>query len=345
MQKCGELCEQLGMDYKTAQHVVAFAMELYQRGIISKETTDGLELEWGNEDAVIELLNKIARREGFGNILADGSTIAAKKIGKGAEKYDFSVGGMPDFLEARSVSKPTWPRYDRAYTLGVLTCYRGGDNVKTTHRSLQYHRVPGVDILDPRWALGKAYDAEQSKIVQRYVEGLDMPEDVKKRVYGTPPYVDPLAYEGKASLMMFVEDMNTLYNILGYCNGRVVGPTALAKVLSPCIGVEVTPDELLRLGHRIFALNWAFNAREGVTLNSLAFPERFYTEPIPGGPAKGGILSRQKIKETMAEYCQLKGWDRKTGLPTRRTLEELDLKDVADELENLGMSGAAAELE
>ncbi len=88
------LCSDYGMDTISTGATIAFAMELYQRGIITRKDTDGLDLTWGNHEAQIELIRKIGEREGFGDILAEGSLRAGKKIGKGAERYSMTVMGQ-----------------------------------------------------------------------------------------------------------------------------------------------------------------------------------------------------------------------------------------------------------
>ena len=92
--KCKDSVNRLGLDQYTASSVLAFAMELFKRGIITKSDTDGLELNYGNEDAFIEMLHRIAYREGFGDILAEGSARAAQKIGRWAEKYCITIKGQ-----------------------------------------------------------------------------------------------------------------------------------------------------------------------------------------------------------------------------------------------------------
>ena len=89
-----DMCNRSGLDTISAGSVIAFAMECYEKGIVSKADTDGIEMTWGNADAMIAMLDKIVRREGFGDILADGVKIAAKKIGKGAEEFAIHVGGQ-----------------------------------------------------------------------------------------------------------------------------------------------------------------------------------------------------------------------------------------------------------
>jgi aldehyde:ferredoxin oxidoreductase len=91
--KANEICNLYGMDTIAVGGVIAFAMECYEHGLISIEETDAIDLAWGNGKAVVALTEKIARREGFGAVLADGVRKAAVRIGKGAEKYAMHVGG------------------------------------------------------------------------------------------------------------------------------------------------------------------------------------------------------------------------------------------------------------
>ncbi|MCP4197849.1 MAG: aldehyde ferredoxin oxidoreductase family protein [Proteobacteria bacterium] len=88
------ICDQYGLDTITAGMTIAFAMECFEKGILTKDDTDGLDLSWGNNEAVISLLKKVATRDGIGDILADGSKKAAERIGKGAIDYSISVKGM-----------------------------------------------------------------------------------------------------------------------------------------------------------------------------------------------------------------------------------------------------------
>ena len=113
--KANELCDFLGLDGISAGNTVGFAMELYERGILTKEDTDGIDLTWGNPDALIELIKKIAYREGIGDILAEGVRRAAQKIGKGAERYAVHVKGLE------------LPAYDPRSTPGMALAYITND--------------------------------------------------------------------------------------------------------------------------------------------------------------------------------------------------------------------------
>lgn len=91
--KANEICNRMGIDTISTGSTVAFAIECYQNGLISSEDTNGLELSWGNPEAIVELTRQIAYREGFGAVLADGTKKAAERIGKGSEQYAMNVGG------------------------------------------------------------------------------------------------------------------------------------------------------------------------------------------------------------------------------------------------------------
>jgi len=89
-----ELCDKLGLDSISTGGCIGFAFELYEKGILTKHDTDGLELTYGNHAAMIALIKKIGKREGFGNVLAEGTVRAAKQIGKGSEAYTMQVKGL-----------------------------------------------------------------------------------------------------------------------------------------------------------------------------------------------------------------------------------------------------------
>ena len=92
--KLNDICNRYGLDTISAGACIAFAIECYENGIITKKDTDGLEMKWGNHKAIVAMTEKLGKREGFGDIIADGVKIAAKRIGKGSEKYAMHVGGQ-----------------------------------------------------------------------------------------------------------------------------------------------------------------------------------------------------------------------------------------------------------
>jgi aldehyde:ferredoxin oxidoreductase len=299
--KCKELCEQFGLDYASTAGCISFAMELFQRGLIDKKDTDGLELSWGNDDAVVEMVHKIAFRKGFGDILAEGSVRAARIIGKGAEHYVMATKGM------EMMSHDPRTGY-RGWVFGDLTNPRGGDNVKDTHFM--------AEDYNPNW----------------WIDKIDMFEDVKQKIYGKSPREVPDTWEGKPVMCKWFEDLFSILNALGLCffvSGKpALGPTHLSRLFSACTGWDTTPADIMKLGEKVFTLLKAYNARQGLTRKDDIWPDRFFTEPLPEGTAKGSVLSRDTIGLLLDEYYELRGWSITTGLPTKEKLIELGLGDM-----------------
>lgn len=308
--KCKEMCQHLGMDYISAGGSIAFATELMQRGIITVKDTNGVELIWGNDDAFVLMLHQIAYREGFGEILAEGSTKAAARIGRGAEKYVMATKGADMMTRDPRSGNKSW-------VFGPLTNPRGGDNIKNTHSMAARY--------NPKW----------------WVDKFDMFDDVKAKAYSIPPQETGNTWEGKPTLCKWLEDLYSLINSLGVCFfpagfRLAIGPTYYAKLYSACTGWDVTPQDMMKAGEKNFTLLKAYTMREGLTRKDDMYPDRFFTEPLPEGPAKGAILSRDTIESLLDEYYELREWDKKTGLPTKEKLNRLGLNDIATNLQKSG---------
>ena len=115
-----------------------------------------------------------------------------------------------------------------------------------------------------------------------------------------------------------------------------LGPTYYAKLFSACTGWDTTPQDIMRFGEKVFNLLKAYTVRQGLTRKDDTWPDRFFTEPLPEGPTKGAVLSREEMDGLLDEYYELRGWDKRTGLPTEEKLVELGLGDIAKELVELG---------
>lgn len=324
MFKCRELCQRYGIDEMTP---IPFAIDLFENGIITKEDTGDLELELGNEFAIIEMLGKIAYREGLGDILAEGSVRAARKIGKGAEKYVKTIKGM----EVLGGDPRIW---SWAKILGCAVCPRGGDDLNTTH---------AFSETFPGWAREAGWSEDE--YLRWWVNYLDMTEDEKREIFGAPPHTDALkgaTLEGKAALTIWHERITSLCDSLGLCLMSssiwcALGPTHMAKLYSACTGWQVTRGELMKAADRIFNLMKAYIVREGFTRREDDWPARYYKEPRQGDVFRGALLSRGKMDKILDEYYELRGWGKKAGVPTKSKLIELGLDYVADELSNRGL--------
>jgi aldehyde:ferredoxin oxidoreductase len=123
-----ELCQRYGLDTISAGATIAFAMECFENGIITRKDTGGIELKFGNADAMLQLLDLIARREGIGNLLAEGVKKAAEKLGPKAEKFAIHVKGLEVPMHE--------PRLKRALGLGYATSPTGADHVHNIHDTM-----------------------------------------------------------------------------------------------------------------------------------------------------------------------------------------------------------------
>ena len=287
--KGNDLANRYGLDTIDLGGVMAFSMELYQRGILSKEEADGLDLEWGNYHTMLELVRRIAYREGpFADLLAHGVHVAAQEIGRGAERYAVHVKGMtPAPLDARPVKV-----YNFRYAVGP----RGADHLRIS--------APGGYALDKLPILEAA-----EKL--RYWQGVVAIPDLMG--------VCKFAYT------YYTETPDVaLHRTLD----------VIPALYTAATGFDLTKEQLLETAARVTNVERAHNCRLGLTAADDTLPPRFTEDPMPEGPSKGKVYD---ILEPMKEaWYTVQGWDPKTGIPKRETLEALGLGDIADDLEKHG---------
>ena len=285
--KGDSLCDEWGMDTVTYGVMLSFLMEAYEKGLITKENTDGVEFKFGNDDAMIAYIEKTAKREGIGNLMAEGSLRAARIIGGGSERFAIQVKGLE--IPGHSA------RALRGMALGYSTATRGGS----------HH--------DPR-PTGEYAGASDRKAV-----------------------------EGKAAWVIGTQQMTTIGDSLVNCHflERLLGFTLTQKwvdMINPVTGFGYTLEELTTVAERILDLERAFNVRTGIRRKDDTLPRRFLEEPIPEGPSQGMYTDEPTLNKMLDDFYALKGWDPKTGVPTREKLVRMGLEDVADCLNKSGIS-------
>lgn len=294
------LCSQYGLDTISTGAVIAFIMELWEKGIIDAKDTDGLDFSWGNKETIIEMVKKIANREGFGNTLADGVKIASKKIGRGSEKYAMHVKGME--IAAQD------GRAQKSMAIAHATSVRGADHLR--HCTFLDESPGMANVIEQRF--GSQYLPEMS---------------------------DRLAVKYKGILAKGCEDIATIINSLPICtSGGPFWPPVmwwkeLVAVYNTVTGMDVTIDDFKKTAERILNLKRAYNIRLGLTRSDDYLPERFLKEPAPDGPCKGHVVD---IKRLVDDYYKERCWDLKTGLIPKEKLESLGLKKAANELQRIG---------
>jgi aldehyde:ferredoxin oxidoreductase len=297
------LVDQFGMDNLETGSLISWAMELYEKGIITSKQTDGLELTWGNDDAVIEMIERICYRKGWlGDTLADGGIPAAKKIGKKSFDYLIQVKGMSN-LHSDERATP-------GLALNIATASRGSDHLRSRPAIDLYH-LP-QDVLRKIYSSPVAYDGPLSSEHTEYI--------------------------GKPWQVFWHENCYMGVDSLGICKYHTtfLGATLpnfedWSKVLYYNTGLEMTPEEIWQVARRNNMLERLFNLREGLTREDLEkgdmLNHRYFDEPCRRGAIDvvGRVIDKEKFIKMIDELYEHKGLD-SDGVPKPETLKELGLE-------------------
>lgn len=294
-----ELFNDLGIDIQGWSGVAQWAIECYERGILTKEDTDKLELRWGDGPLLLEMIRRTAYREGkLGNLLADGAYLASKKIGQGSEKYAMIMKNMEVDDEFRVC---------RGWSFGTMVDPRGPTHTLGSFSGeMQGYTSEQAKELFGHEKVNKALNYEGKPEVVVETERIRLIQDCLGLCYfATHKIVTAITKE---------------YNMETY-----------AELIKAATGWDVSVEELVKIAERILAIDKSINILAGIGRKDDYPPERFY-EPIPSGPFKGISLDKEKMKEMIRRHDGLHGWEVETGIPTRETLEGLSLKEIANKL-------------
>ena len=289
LQQGYELCNRYGIDSISFGYVLSFAMELFEKGIISREDTGGIDLTWGNKEAMLEMLRQIGESEGFGQVLAQGTRRAAEQIGKGAIRYAQQVKGLEmPFFDARIFS---------SLLLGYATGNKGASHYESPGHKVERRRPDALYGLD--------------------ISELGFPEGFKC-----------LGLAGKARLTKKIQDAVCLTNSLvvcqfSYLNYGVKLATYL-RYLNAITGWDMTFDDFVRVGERAFNLKRLINLRRGLTGNDDTLPPRVMEKLPDVSDDEQYVPDPISFQESLQEYYALRGWD-KSGIPTPEKLSDLGL--------------------
>ena len=296
------LVNQYGVDNLEIGSLIAWAMELYELGIIGAKETDGLELRFGNDEALLEMVHRVCTRTGWlGNALADGGIPASQAIGKNSFDYLIQVKGMNN-LHSDERATP-------GLALNIATASRGSDHLRSR---------PAIDLYHlPEPVLRKIY-------------GSPIP-------YSGPLSSEHTEYLGKAWQVFWQENCYMAVDCLGICKYHTVflGATLpnfedWPKVIYYNTGLEFTPEEIWAVAERCNNLERLFNLREGLTRNDPfkgdTLNHRYFDEPCRRGAPDviGARIDREKFNAMLDEFYTHHGWD-PDGVPTAATLKRLGL--------------------
>ncbi len=305
MFKVNALCNQLGLDVDAAGGAIGWAMECTQRGILTAGDTDGLNLTWGNAEAVLELVEKIARREGFGDILAEGAAGAADLIGRDSGYYAMHLKGQDLYEPCRG---------NLAWALGTTTSTRGGG-----HTTGAVETLPGMDFAK-----------------MRAIYGVDNPDKVLE-YEGKAKMVVYMEALHRINNCLGICHFNTIW-----ANLDLIDLPQLAELYSAATGWPTTVADLQQAAERQLALEKCLNLRftDFARADDLPTP-RDLAEAIPTGPMAGWKIDAAKYNRMLDEYYDLHGWDKSTSFPTREALVRLGLGYAAEDLEKIGKLGTS----
>ncbi len=290
-----QLCNMYGLDTISCGATVAFAMDCFERGLLTPTDTDGLELRFGNAEAMVRTVEAIALRRGLGDLLAEGTARAAARIGRGAEDLVVAVKGhdLPAHM----------PEVKRSLALIYAVNPFGADHQSSEHdpsyESGYPHyreRLSALDLLDPqpKFSLG--------------------PEKVRYALYTQWFY-------------SMLDSLNVCQFVWGPA-WHLYGPGQLVEMVRAVTGWEMSLWELMKVGERRVNMMRAFNAREGFSREQDVLPPRL-AQPKVGGPSDGLAVPPEELERAKDIYYAMSGWDAQ-GIPTRAKLEELSLGWVVD---------------
>jgi aldehyde:ferredoxin oxidoreductase len=258
-----------GIDCISTGGVLAFAMELYEHGILTAEDTGGLALNWGDAEAAITLTHQIGQREGLGAILADGVRGAAEQIGRGAERYAYHSKG----LELPGYE----PRSAQGTALAFAISSRGADYA-SVYPSLEWFWTPeqsrrvfgSEQAVDPYSPVGKGTMVRYASMVSAALDALGICK------------VPVLSVLGDFSL------------------------EPEARLMSALTGWDLTPDRLFEVGSRIITAERRINLSYGLTAQDDTLPDLFLKKPLTSGPTEGMTVA---LDEMRRDYYAAMGWD------------------------------------
>jgi aldehyde:ferredoxin oxidoreductase len=307
-----DMADRYGLDIMEFTGLLDWVIDLQERGILTREDTDGVELK-RDFNTVMTWMEKISKREGFGDVLADGWLGAIQRVGRGCEKYAVHCKGLtPAFMDARIVFNP------EAFEECISP--RGATVVTAESPAILPMRP-----LDKIW---------------RHCDRMRIPEEAKEKIFDIPDeFSVPL-------LTRRVEDWFQFYTCLGFCARQQIQQRhnfmSMYNLYLAATGMDIAEEEMLTVGERVVNLEKAFNALCGLSRKDDKFPEMWFEpletieEPKIRKPLTDYYrkveLTREDVEKIFDEYYADRGWNVEKGIPTKEKLMELGLEDIAERL-------------
>ncbi len=295
--KANELCNAYMLDTISTGMTISFAMECFEHGLLTLDDTDGLELRFGNAEAMLTMIEWIAHRKGLGDLLAEGVMRAAEEI-SGSQYFALHVKGQELPMHE--------PRGKYNVGMGYAISEIGADHLVVAHDGMLANE-DGIPFKNAR-PLG----------ITEAQSVLSMNDEKMRQFY-------------------ILEKVTSLEKVIGYCffgpapRGYILIEEVVDSV-NAATNWDIKLDELLMIGERATNMARVFNAREGFTRKDDTLPERLFN-PLENGALEGESFPRDEFESALTVLYGLKGWQPETGIPTRERLDSLSLGWAADLLE------------
>jgi len=298
--KANELCNLYGLDTISTGGVIQWAVESFERGAITKKDTGGVHFNWGDGKLLIELIEKIAFREGIGDLLAEGTKRASEKIGHDSWKWAVQARG----LEQSRVDT----RLAKSYALAFALNPRGADHLTTECIAEFGASKEGIARIE--------------------------------KITGRADLANPYTTEKRPEIVQWHEDCYAATDSLGFCAFTTTllysfTPADMAELFRYGTGIEMDEARLMKAGERIVTLEQCYNIRMGKTRAWHTLPWRLMNEP----PAvdKGSANTQQELDGMLDCYFKLRNWDKETSFPYLSTLKSLGLEEIGEGLQQSGV--------
>ena len=292
------LCNMYGMDTISCGATISWAMECWAEGKITAEDTGGIELEYGSAEAMVKMTEMIAKQEGFGKILAEGSQKASEIIGRGTEDYLITSKGQE--------APAHMPQVKRSLSVIYAANPFGADHESSEH--------------DPAY---KAYPERMEQIgLTNPQERLALNEEMMRFAMVTQ------------HLSSAVDSLSVCAFIFG-ASFQLYDANQLVEVVNAVTGWDTDMTEILAVGERRLNMLRAFNSREGIGRESDTLPKKMFKRPLEGGRSDGYSIDEKEWETALENYYRLCDWDVMTGHPSLKKMESLGLGWVVAENEAL----------
>lgn len=288
-----ELCAAYGLDSISTGNAIAFAMECFEKELLTDKDTTGIELRFGNGDAMVRMVKMIGERSGVGDLLGEGVRKAAEVIGGCASEYAMHVKGLEIPMHE--------PRLKHGLAVGYAVSPMGADHCLNMHDTFfvkqgwPLERIKALGILKPL-----------------------LPDDLSP---------------AKIRLLIYGTSERILFSCLGLCYFLPYDHSQLVDIVQSVTGWNSTTWELLKVPERGVNMARVFNIREGSTVQDDDLPNRFFTLFASGdSEGIATAIERKTFASAKVIYYKMMGWDAKTGAPMPEKLQELEIDWAATEL-------------